>query len=121
MASRDLGNDGGITTVWEAMMSNTTTYLVYTNAAEGRDDEFNTWYDTVHIPEILAMFPSVVSAKRFSAADPAAEHAYLAMYEIEGDADATIRAIGKAMMSGELTTTDSMDAPRSARAVWVAR
>ena len=27
--------------------------LVFSNATDGRDEEFNTWYDEVHVPEVL--------------------------------------------------------------------
>lgn len=99
-----------------------TNYFVYTNPVEGREDEFNEWYDTIHIPELLAMFPNIRSAKRFAAADASkAPQAYLAVYEIEGDAPGTIEAIARAMASGELTVSDSIDGKSSARTVWIPR
>ena len=62
--------------------------VVYTNATPGQDDEFNRWYDEVHIPEILALGP-FTAAQRFQIEDvPGFEekHRYLAIYEFEGDA-----------------------------------
>ena len=97
-------------------------YFVYTNPVEGREDEYNDWYDQIHIPEILAMFSNITAAKRYHAVDTQnAPQAYLAIYDIEGDASSTIQAIGKAMASGELTVSDSVDGATAARMVWVKR
>jgi hypothetical protein len=56
--------------------------LVLTNA----DDEFNRWYDEVHVRDVLAKGP-FLSAQRYRAADaqPAGppEYRYAAIYEIE--------------------------------------
>lgn len=64
--------------------------LVHINAFAGRDAEFNEWYDTYHIKEVMAT-AGVVSAQRFKLSDaqlPFGEscaHKYLVIYEIEGD------------------------------------
>jgi hypothetical protein len=67
--------------------------LVFTNAVEGRDDEFNTWYDDVHLGEVLQV-PAFCAARRFrtSAAQifPNQSHQYLAVYEFTGDAQTAI-------------------------------
>jgi hypothetical protein len=70
-------------------------HVVFTNPTEGSEDEFNEWYSTVHLPEVLEM-PGFVSGQRFKLLDP--EHLdgprYLAVYEIESDdIDATIQMI----------------------------
>jgi hypothetical protein len=96
-------------------------YFVCTNPVEGREEEYNHWYDKVHLPEILAMFPNIVSAKRYTAADTSDTHAYSAVYEIEGDAPATIEAIGKAMASGALSVSEAVDGASTVRTVWVER
>lgn len=69
--------------------------LVYTNCPEGKEQEFNRWYDTIHVPDILAI-DGFSAAQRFRLAGPgpnvqAAQGAepavaqYLAMYEMESD------------------------------------
>lgn len=45
------------------------------------DDEFNRWYDTVHIPALLAC-PGWLSARRYVVIDGGPK--YLAMYEVAG-------------------------------------
>jgi hypothetical protein len=62
--------------------------IVHSNARDGRDDEFNAWYDRQHLPDVLAV-PGFVRATRF-VAQPSVhgelpEHKYLAIYEIEAD------------------------------------
>ena len=45
--------------------------IVETGPAEGRDEDWNSWYDGVHIPEILQKIPGFHAATRFSLDDPA--------------------------------------------------
>lgn len=58
--------------------------LTFSNAVEGKEGEFNTWYDAVHIGEILAI-PGFMAAQRFEQAPdmPGGPARYLAIYEIE--------------------------------------
>jgi hypothetical protein len=62
--------------------------LVYTNALEGKDDEFNRWCDDIHIPEVIR-FTKSVAAQRFRLSDeqPDGPEPYrdLAIYEFEVD------------------------------------
>src|SRR3954451_10703364 len=73
--------------------------LVFTNAVDGRDDEFNRWYDEVHLVEVLAL-PEFVGATRHKLAGaqmfPDQSHAYLAIYEYKGDAADAVAALGAA-------------------------
>ena len=50
-------------------MSDNGLFLVFSNPVEGRDGEFNEWYDTVHVPEVLAI-PGILSAQRFDLEEP---------------------------------------------------
>ncbi|OBF80775.1 hypothetical protein A5791_07445 [Mycobacterium sp. 852002-51163_SCH5372311] len=47
-----------------------------------RDQEYNTWYNEVHLPELVAL-DGFVSARRLRPVD--GDGPYLALYEIEGD------------------------------------
>jgi|SRR5690348_12328793 hypothetical protein len=63
--------------------------IAMTNPVEGREQEFNEWYDNQHIPDVLAI-PGNVSAQRFKAADSqlpnrSSPYRYLAVYEVEVD------------------------------------
>lgn len=74
-----------------------------------RDREYNTWYDEVHLPELLAL-DGIVSARRCK---PVADDGpYIALYEIEGDdlqaiLDNMVASGGKLHMSDAL----QMDPP----------
>src|SRR5579859_2871688 len=56
-------------------------FLVYTDLADDRDDEeFNTWYDTRHLPQLMAL-PGFLDAARYVAIKGGPK--YLAAYELE--------------------------------------
>ena len=63
-------------------------FLVLTNATEGRDDEFNDWYNNRHLPDVLAV-EGFVAAQRYKMAelDPpqTSGHHYMALYEVEAE------------------------------------
>jgi len=87
--------------------------LLVTSAPAGaeRDQEYNDWYNDVHLAEVLKV-SGFTSARRFkkvpSADDPAP---YLAIYEVEGDdLSASVTALGAAVSSGDIHMTDAMDA-----------
>ena len=69
------------------------TYLVLTNAITGTDEEFNRWYDEIHLGDVLQV-PGIVAAQRFRAAGDAATetYRYCALYEIESDDPAAVLA-----------------------------
>lgn len=60
--------------------------VVQSRPVAGREDEYNAWYDDVHLPEVLTV-SGFVSAQRYVTAstDGAEPYPYLAVYEIEGD------------------------------------
>lgn len=86
-------------------------FIVLTNAVEGKDAEFNRWYDEVHLREVTAV-PGVLSARRAPAIpvpgkEPSAS--YLAIYEVEHDDPASvISEIYRRWGAGEMELTDSM-------------
>ncbi|BBZ72008.1 DUF4286 family protein [Mycobacterium paraseoulense] len=47
-----------------------------------REQEYNTWYDQVHIPELLGL-EGIVAARRLRPID--GQGPYVAIYELEGD------------------------------------
>lgn len=57
----------------------------YTRCTDfGREDEFNSWYSHVHIPE-LRQAAGLTSARRFVCSEPKCRAKYLAVYEFETD------------------------------------
>jgi hypothetical protein len=64
-------------------------FVVNTNPAEGREQEYNEWYSNRHLDDLRAL-PGVVSARRFvlndvQLAEVAQLFKYLALYEVETD------------------------------------
>lgn len=59
--------------------------LVFTDPVEGREDEYNTWYDDIHVSEVLAV-EGFVACQRF-ATDPSRNPPakYLAVYEVDAE------------------------------------
>jgi hypothetical protein len=56
-------------------------FLVYTDLADDRyEEEFNAWYDTEHLPQLLTL-PGMLDAARYVAVKGGPK--YLAVYEVE--------------------------------------
>lgn len=106
-------------------MSDKTVYMVFSNAADGKDKEFNEWYDSVHVPDILAT-PGLLSAQRFSftetemsrALGTEPRHQYLAVYEMEGDPDVVMGKIRDAVEAGEMVMSDLLALDTVAMSFW---
>lgn len=77
--------------------------VVRSGPAAGQEDEFNRWYDQVHLPEILSV-PGFVSGRRYRSSGPS-DYPYLAVYEIEsdGDLDEPIKAWRELSAAGRTT------------------
>jgi hypothetical protein len=89
------------------------TFVVLTNAVDGRDDEFNDWYTNRHLPDILAT-EGFVAAQRFRLAEmnPAQDfaHRYLALYEVETeDLDKTNQALMEAANDGGMFISPALN------------
>ena len=65
-------------------------FIVMTNPNEGKEEEYNEWYNQQHIPDVLNV-PGFVSAQRFRLAEPqlggenSKAFKYLAIYDVETD------------------------------------
>ena len=83
-------------------------------AAAGRDQEYNDWYNNVHLVDVLkvAGFNAAARYKKVDAeADP---QPYLAIYEVEADdLQGAFAALGAAAASGDMPVSDvlGMDPP----------
>ncbi|MCK9930624.1 hypothetical protein MXD62_26250 [Frankia sp. Mgl5] len=109
-------------------MDDHTLYLVFSNPVEGKEREFNAWYDTVHVPEVLAT-PGMLWAQRYvvreaeinravGGATPA--HRYLLVYEMEGDVDAIMAKVREAVASGGIVMSDTLDLGNVSMSFWTA-
>ncbi len=87
-------------------------FVVFSNPAQGKEAEFNRWYDEVHLGEVLEV-PGFVAASRLALeADPedeAPEFGYLAIYEMETDDPGTVLDDLKARAGdGRLDMSDAL-------------
>lgn len=82
------------------------------NAKPGREEEFNTWYETIHMKEVLAI-PGVKSARRLEAVANAASVAparFVTIYELETEhPDEVVRELHRRGAAGEMRHTASID------------
>ena len=86
--------------------------VVFTNPKGGREDEYNDWYDNIHLDDVLRV-PGFYRAQRFETARtlPGAEptHKYLAIYEFESDdLDATFELFFKATNTPAMMISDAL-------------
>jgi len=103
--------------------------LVLSNPTAGDDDEFNEWYDSTHVPEVLSV-PGVVAAKRYDLAPietPEVEgmeapappaHRYLAVYELDRDGNEVMGDLVGRILSGEMTMSETLDMSTVGLSVW---
>jgi len=97
-------------------------YVMITQSAahDGRDEEYNAWYDSRHLHEICAI-PGVTEARRLKATPvalgtPGAP--YIALYEIEtDDLGAFMAEMGKRSADGSITRSEAMN--RDASVLWI--
>jgi hypothetical protein len=81
---------------------------VQTAPAAGRDDDYNDWYNDVHLVEILKL-SGFTSARRFRKLQGEGLP-YLAIYEVEADdLESAQASLGKAVAAGEVTISDALD------------
>jgi hypothetical protein len=75
--------------------------------------EFDTWYDTTHIPQIRDAIGSVTRVSRFQLVDPESgqpENRYLTIYELDdADIPAVAATLGAAAAGGRIQMSTAMD------------
>ena len=92
----------------------------YANAVEGREGEFNEWYDNTHLGDVLAV-PGMIAATRYELepverSGPPAPGQYLAVYEFEGDPAEVTAALGAA--AKQMFITPAMSSERGPSRVY---
>ena len=89
-----------------------TLMLVFSNGVEGREDEYNDWYNNVHLKEVAAV-EGINFAQRFTLTDaqinPEQNWKYLALYEVDESvgADQTLKNMMAAAPG--MNMSDSLD------------
>ena len=68
-------------------------FIVLTNCTDAaREDEFNEWYNNIHLPDVLTT-PGIIRATRLGRADetPEGQARYAALYELDTDDVASVQ------------------------------
>lgn len=91
--------------------------IVFSSPSDlAREDEFNRWYDEVHVADLCAI-PGVTSAARFKLSDvqlapglSASGHSYMAVYELDApDLRSVLDEIKARSTDGRLRSSDVID------------
>lgn len=91
--------------------------VAFSNAAEGREAEYNTWYDGQHMPDVLNI-PGFISAERFTCVGDG-PHRYMAIYEIEtDDLGAVLAEFGKRPGTDLMPISDALDVGTAQVGFW---
>jgi hypothetical protein len=98
-------------------------WLVFTKPVPGREDEYDKWYDEVHLPDVAAV-PGVRAAQRYTlgperrdlSVEP--EFRHLAVYEIDGDPEEVFPEITRRIESGAMVLAEALDRPKTWQSVW---
>lgn len=88
---------------------------VYSNPVEGREDEYNDWYNNQHLKDVLAQ-PGYMTAQRYKLtghkldeAMPDIAHQYVAFYFMEtDDPETALNDMKKRVEAGIIGLTDAM-------------
>lgn len=88
-------------------MSHEYTLIVYTSPADGREDDYNTWYDDVHLAEFSAL-PGVMNGRRFKVAGDGKPQ-YAAIYQLSSHPDQVMAAMNDAIKDGSMHMSDAID------------
>lgn len=101
------------------MSDKTTTLIVFASPAEGREDDFNDWYDNIHLQDFVAL-PGVVSGQRFTLAptSPKAMTSYAAIYQLSSEPAEVLKAMNDAIKSGSMQMSDAIDATSVSISAW---
>jgi hypothetical protein len=103
-------------------------FFVFSNPVEGHEDEFNRWYDTVHVREVLAV-PGITKAQRYALRPleippneigdvPPPPHRYLALYDVDGDRDDIMKNFLARLGSGEMSLSPALDLGTVSMGFW---
>ena len=87
--------------------------LAWTSPVTGRADEYATWLDEVHVPEVRAAVPAIRRSSRYRLADPQASTGtprFLVVHELgTSDVSTASAELNEALRTGRIGTSPDMD------------
>jgi hypothetical protein len=105
-----MGLRGGRIAGSDKSMSHEYTLIIQTSPLEGREDEYNDWYDGVHLAEFSAL-PGVISGRRYEVmrAKPDSKPAWAAIYELSSHPKEVLAAMNAGIKDGSMHMSDAVD------------
>lgn len=92
-------------------------FMAQCNAFDGREADFNAWYDGQHLPDMLKI-PGFISAERFTLVGDGT-YRFLAIYEMDtDDLGATLGEIDRRAGSEAMPISDAIDGAGAQMTVW---
>lgn len=97
--------------------------MVVSNPVEGREDEFTEWYNNVHVPDVLKV-EGVLTGHRYELTHIPTEglappkNQFLAVYEVEGDADAILAELRAKGGTAEMPVSEAFDRASAGMTIW---
>src|ERR1700730_1889098 len=88
-------------------MSHEYTLIVYTSPVDGREDEYNAWYDDIHLPEFSAL-PGVIGCRRFKVVGGRTPQ-YVVIYDLSAHPDEVLAAMNAGVKDGTVRMSDAID------------
>lgn len=89
-------------------------FVALVNAKDGREDEFNEWHSSRHLPEVVRA-AGFTRGERFRLVEGSngdnTVYRYFVLFEGEGDPMAALTKLGAAMTAGALHISESLGAP----------
>jgi hypothetical protein len=94
---------------------------VFTNPVAGREEEYNKWYNEVHVPDVLRI-PGFTAARRFKlGAEAESPHKYLAIYEFEAtDPAIVLSALQARAGTPDMVLSEGLDMSSLSMIPWAA-
>lgn len=97
------------------MSESSSTFVAFSRPVEGREAEFDRWYDEVHLPEVLEV-PGILNGQKLllgpdqmpAQYTPACEFPQVALYEVEGDVAEVAAEIVSRAEEGVFHMSDAM-------------
>ena len=88
-------------------------FIALANPSDGREDDFNAWYNSQHVPDVVSI-PGFKGAERFKLAipflDPLAGGQYLTVYDVDTNDIAALAAqVRENAVTGKTVMSDAID------------
>lgn len=92
-------------------MTDTQLLFVFSNPVEGREEDYNRWYDD-HVDHLVHL-DGFASGQRFELAGGMGEatppYRYVVVYEVEGDGQAARDSMRNGLRDGSIVRSDAVD------------